>query len=60
MRLQVIGESVKQIQKLDAAFLKAYREIQWNKIAKASPMAPESLSLPAYQLTSLTAAVLNP
>ncbi len=34
MRLQVIGESVKQIQKLDAAFLNAYREIQWDKIAR--------------------------
>jgi len=34
MRLQVIGESVKQTQKLDAAFLDTYREIQWDKIAR--------------------------
>jgi len=34
MRLQVIGETVKQIQKLDAAFLNAFREIQWDKIAR--------------------------
>jgi uncharacterized protein with HEPN domain len=34
MRLQVIGESVKQIQKLDPPFLKTYHEIQWDKIAR--------------------------
>jgi uncharacterized protein with HEPN domain len=34
MRLQVVGESVKQIQKLDAAYLDDYREIQWDKIAR--------------------------
>ena len=34
MRLQVVGESIKQIQKLDAAFLNTYREVQWDKIAR--------------------------
>lgn len=34
MRLQVIGESVKRIQKIDPAFFQAYREIDWEKIAK--------------------------
>ena len=34
MRLQVIGESVKQIQKMDPFYLKQYPEITWDKIAK--------------------------
>jgi uncharacterized protein with HEPN domain len=34
MRLQVIGESVKQIQKIDASFLKDHPEIEWDKIAR--------------------------
>jgi uncharacterized protein with HEPN domain len=34
MRLQVIGESVKQIEKSDASFLKRYSEIEWDKIAR--------------------------
>ena len=34
MRLQVIGESVKQIQKMDALYLDAYSEIKWDKIAR--------------------------
>jgi len=34
MRLQVIGESVKQIQKLDPSFLNKHPEIEWNKISK--------------------------
>ena len=34
MRLQVIGESVKQIQKRDALFLQRYSEIEWDKIAR--------------------------
>jgi len=34
MRLQVIGESVKQIQKNDVSFLQGYPEIEWNKIAR--------------------------
>lgn len=34
MRLQVIGESVKKIMKLDALFLDQYKDIEWVKIAK--------------------------
>ena len=34
MRLQVIGESVKQIQKVDPALLQEYSEIEWDKIAR--------------------------
>jgi uncharacterized protein with HEPN domain len=34
MRLQVIGESVKRIQKLDSIFFQTYPEIDWVKIAK--------------------------
>jgi uncharacterized protein with HEPN domain len=34
MRLQVIGESVKQIQKLSPSFLIKHPEIEWNKISK--------------------------
>lgn len=34
MRLQVIGESVKRIQKVNPAFLKQYSQIEWDKIAK--------------------------
>lgn len=34
MRLQVIGESVKKIQKKDFSFLNRYAEIEWDKIAR--------------------------
>ena len=34
MRLQVIGESVKQIQKRNSVFLSTYPEIEWDKIAR--------------------------
>ena len=34
MRLQVIGESVKQIQKTKPSFLQRYAEIEWDKIAR--------------------------
>ena len=34
MRLQVIGESVKQIQKADPSFLEHHKKIEWDKIAK--------------------------
>jgi len=34
MRLQVIGESIKQIQKIDQSFLEKYSEIEWDKIAR--------------------------
>jgi len=34
MRLQVIGESVKRIQKKDLSLLNRYAEIQWDKIAR--------------------------
>ena len=34
MRLQVIGETVKQIQKTDPSFLPSYPSIDWDKIAK--------------------------
>ena len=34
MRLQVIGESVKRIQKVDPALLQEYPEIEWDKIAR--------------------------
>ena len=39
MRLQVIGESVKKIQKLDPSFLNRYRSIEWDKIARFRDMA---------------------
>ena len=34
MRLQVIGESVKQIQKAANSFLHPHAEIEWDKIAR--------------------------
>ncbi|MDD5206758.1 MAG: DUF86 domain-containing protein [Desulfobacterales bacterium] len=34
MRLQVIGESVKQIQKTEPSFFLAYPEIEWEKISR--------------------------
>jgi uncharacterized protein with HEPN domain len=34
MRLQVIGESVKRLQKIDKSILRQYDEIEWDKIAK--------------------------
>ena len=34
MRLQVIGESVKRIQKIDSLFLVSYSEINWDKMAR--------------------------
>ena len=34
MRLQVIGELVKKIQKADPFYLSGYAEIEWKKIAK--------------------------
>jgi uncharacterized protein with HEPN domain len=34
MRLQVIGEAVRKIQKLDPAFLRSYSDIEWNKLAR--------------------------
>ena len=34
MRLQVIGESVKQIQKTNPSFLQRYAEVEWDKIAR--------------------------
>jgi uncharacterized protein with HEPN domain len=34
MRLQVIGESVKRLQKIDDSVLHIYDEIEWDKIAK--------------------------
>jgi len=34
MRLQVIGELVKQMQKTNTLFLQRYTEIEWDKIAR--------------------------
>ena len=34
MRLQVVGESVKRIQKVDPAVLERNSEVEWDKIAK--------------------------
>ncbi len=34
MRLQVIGESVRKIQKLDPSFLDPYSDIEWDKITR--------------------------
>jgi len=34
MRLQVIGELVKQIHQIAPNYLAAYKEIDWNKIAR--------------------------
>jgi uncharacterized protein with HEPN domain len=34
MRLQVIGESVRKIQKMDSSFLDPYSDVEWNKIAR--------------------------
>jgi uncharacterized protein with HEPN domain len=34
MRLQVIGETVRKIQKVDQSFLSRYTEIEWDKIAR--------------------------
>jgi uncharacterized protein with HEPN domain len=32
MRLQVVGESVRKIQKVEPSFLKQYPEVEWDKI----------------------------
>ena len=34
MRLQVIGESVRKIQKLDSSFLNRHSAIQWDQLAR--------------------------
>jgi uncharacterized protein with HEPN domain len=34
MRLQVIGESVRKIQKLEPSFLNRYQTIDWDKLAR--------------------------
>lgn len=34
MRLQVVGESVRKIQKIKPSLLKRYSEIEWDKIAR--------------------------
>ena len=34
MRLQVIGESVKQLQKTNPSFLRSHVEIEWEKISR--------------------------
>ena len=34
MRLQVIGESVRKIQKLNPSFLEAYSDVEWDKVAR--------------------------
>ena len=34
MRLQVIGESVRKIQKMDPSFLDTYPDVEWDKIAR--------------------------
>jgi uncharacterized protein with HEPN domain len=34
MRLQVIGESIRKIQKTDSSFLNRYPDIEWDKIAR--------------------------
>ncbi|MBW2671274.1 MAG: DUF86 domain-containing protein, partial [Deltaproteobacteria bacterium] len=34
MRLQVVGELLKKINKVDNSILKNYTEIEWNKIMK--------------------------
>jgi uncharacterized protein with HEPN domain len=34
MRLQVIGESVRKIQKMEPSFLDHFDEVEWNKIAR--------------------------
>lgn len=34
MRLQVVGESVRKLQKKDPSFLSAYSQIEWDKIAR--------------------------
>ncbi|MBW1725431.1 MAG: DUF86 domain-containing protein, partial [Deltaproteobacteria bacterium] len=34
MRLQVVGELLKKINKVDNSILKNYPEIEWNKIKK--------------------------
>jgi len=34
MRLQVIGESVRKIQKIDPSVLKHYSDVEWDKIAR--------------------------
>jgi uncharacterized protein with HEPN domain len=38
MRLQVIGESVRKIQKLDPSFLNRYTSIEWDKLARFRDM----------------------
>jgi uncharacterized protein with HEPN domain len=35
MRLQVIGESVRKLQKLDPSFLDRYSNIEWDKLARS-------------------------
>ena len=40
MRPQVIGESVRKIQKLDSAYLNRYSEIEWHKLARFRDLVP--------------------
>ena len=34
IRLQVIGESVRKIQKMDSSFFGLYADVEWDKIAR--------------------------
>ncbi len=34
MRLQVIGESVRKVQKMDSLFFDKHSDVEWNKIAR--------------------------
>ena len=50
MRLQVIGESVKRIQKMSPASLKPYSHIEWNKIAKLRDLVSHHYEQVDYEI----------
>jgi uncharacterized protein with HEPN domain len=54
MRLQVVGESVKRIQKIDESILNLYNMVEWDKIAKFRDLVSHHLEVDRYsQFTKL-------
>lgn len=54
MRLQVIGESVKKIQKSGPSFLLSYSEIEWEKISRFRDLVSHQLRGRHFPFSVLT------
>ena len=54
MRLQVIGESVKRIQKKDLSLLNRYAEIEWEKIARFRDLVSHHYELVDHEIVDDT------